>query len=119
MWKFALRNTQRQIVNVDLKCLTCNQSLKETTEVAKTEQRKLLEKSIDEKLAGYILEPRHPKQRALWFDKVLGSNLSNKEELIKQIILDPAKLRPVRIDDYGITYEQLAVITGGNGRKLD
>ncbi len=92
---------------------------RETVEALELAQQKLIKESVEEKLTRYLLDPDHPKQKAKWFESVLGFTLDNKEQLARQIKLDPKNLRPSQSGDWGIMYEQVTKIVGANGRELE
>jgi hypothetical protein len=86
---------------------------------AELAQQKLIADSVEEKLTRYLLEPSHRRQKAKWFESVLGFTLENRDQLAKQIKLDPKYLRPSQSNDWGIMYEQPTTIIGANGRVLE
>ncbi len=92
---------------------------REAIEALEIAQQKLIKDSVEEKLTRYLLDPEHPRQKAKWFESVLGFTLENKEQLARQIKLDPKNLRPSQSSDWGIMYEQTAKIEGANGRVLE
>ncbi len=77
--------------------------------------------SILYKLETYTLNQFHPEggQKANWFARALGFTPANKELLARQIIFDPKKAEPVRINEFGIIYLQYATIVGANGRIIE
>jgi filamentous hemagglutinin len=79
------------------------------------------QKSVDEKLEKYLLNKDHPvgKDKAEWFDKALGYNKSNMDDLSKQIQFDPSKAIPTQLTEYGQKFNQIIPITGANGRIID
>jgi hypothetical protein len=93
--------------------------MKEIRTATERAQDELTKKSVDHKLTTYTLNPDQEMQKHKWFEKALGFNLSNKEKLAEQIVLDQSKLRPIRIDPWGIMYEQLITITGANNRVIE
>jgi hypothetical protein len=91
----------------------------EQREALEIAQQKLIAESVDEKLTNYLLDPNHPRQKAKWFESVMGFTLENKEQLARQIKLEPKYLRPSQTNDWGIMYEQPTTIVGANGRVLE
>lgn len=91
----------------------------EQREALEIAQQKLIAESVDEKLTNYLLDPSHPRQKARWFESVMGFTLENKDQLARQIKLDPKYLRPSQTNDWGIMYEQPTTIIGANGRVLE
>jgi hypothetical protein len=72
-----------------------------------------------QKLTEYALNPEHPVggNKAIVFDKALGYNQSNANDLMKQIYnkLPTSESIPGKIDSYGQRYTVDISITGPNG----
>jgi hypothetical protein len=99
--------------------LESESSMKEIRTARELAQAELTKKSVEYKLTTYCLNPSQEMQKHRWFESALGFNLENKEKLAVQIVLDQAKLTPIRIDPWGIMYEQPVTITGANKRVLE
>jgi hypothetical protein len=93
--------------------------IRETIEALEIAQQKLIAESVEEKLTKYLLEPSHRRQKAKWFESVLGFTMENRDQLARQIKLEPKYLRPSQSNDWGIMYEQPTTIIGANGRVLE
>lgn len=80
-------------------------------------QRAVIQK---EKITGYVLNKQHKTgmDKAIAFEKALGYNIDNADDLIKNIYqnlsLYPAKLRPKT--QYGQPFEVIMKLTGPNGK---
>jgi filamentous hemagglutinin len=76
--------------------------------------------NLESKLSGYLLDPVHPQNqtKANWFSQALGFDQSNWQGLAKQLYFDPATAVPIKITQYGQTFEQLIPITGANGKTI-
>ncbi|WP_262264827.1 hemagglutinin repeat-containing protein [Pantoea dispersa] len=77
--------------------------------------------SIDNKLANYLLAKNHPVggSKAEWFDKALGFNKGNSNDLSKQIVFNPNNAVKTSETQHGVKYDQVISITGANGRIID
>jgi hypothetical protein len=81
---------------------------------------KTIRQSIFYKLETYTLNPDHPRGRdkAKWFDRVLGFTLNNKEELAQQIIFDQKTAVALENNQFGQMYLQYVTIHGANDRII-
>ncbi|MBL9023444.1 MAG: RHS repeat-associated core domain-containing protein, partial [Myxococcales bacterium] len=79
------------------------------------------EASVKEKLTRYLLNPEHPVggPKAKWFKEALGFEVSNADELAKQIVFDESKAVQTGVTQHGTKYNQVISITGANGRVID
>ncbi|MDI3329036.1 MAG: hypothetical protein QJR06_10810 [Alicyclobacillaceae bacterium] len=79
------------------------------------------ERSVQSKLEQYLLNPDHPigGSKANWFQKALGFNRDNMDELAKQIKFNPNTAVETGVTQYGIKYNQVINILGANGRRID
>ena len=80
------------------------------------------ELSVESKLANYLLNPNHAgggASKAEWFEKALGFNLKNSEELASQIVFDAKKAVQTSVTQYGTKFNQTISIAGANGRTID
>jgi hypothetical protein len=83
---------------------------------------RLSAESVENKLAGYLLNPAHAgagASKAKWFEEALGFNKSNMHDLAKQIVFDEVKATPTIITQFGQKFNQVISITGVNGRVID
>lgn len=80
-----------------------------------TEQKK----AIASKFTDYALNPEKDKNKALAFEKALGYNKDNVDDLIGQIRYNLPFYNSVEKGDkgYGMTYEVVMDITGPNGKQ--
>lgn len=95
-------------------------------EVEKVSERiagssKLTQESINSKLDGYLLNKEHPigGSKAKWFEKALGFNKNNSQQLSSQIIFDKSKAVQTAVTEYGTKYSQIIPIKGVNGKIID
>ncbi len=81
----------------------------------------LTQESINSKLDGYLLNKEHPVggSKANWFDKALGFNRNNSQQLSKQITFDKSTSVQTSVTDYGTKYSQIIPIKGVNGKIID
>ncbi|MBO0470074.1 hypothetical protein JZO66_05930 [Enterococcus sp. DIV0242_7C1] len=81
----------------------------------------LTQESINSKLDGYLLNKEHPVggSKANWFDKALGFNRNNSQQLSKQITFDKSTAVQTSVTDYGTKYSQIIPIKGVNGKIID
>lgn len=74
----------------------------------------------NEKIEGYALNKDHPKggPKAIAFEKFLGYNVSNKEQLVAEIRrgISKYKSNPRKATKYGIPYSSTMRMKGANGR---
>jgi hypothetical protein len=80
------------------------------------------ELSVESKLANYLLNPNHAgggASKAEWFEKALGFNLKNSEELASQVVFDAKKAVQTSVTQYGTKFNQTISIAGANGRTID
>lgn len=74
----------------------------------------------DAKISGYALNKTHPigKNKAIAFEKYLGYNVSNKEELLQEVYegLKRYKCSKRAVTQYGQPYEVAMVVKGANGK---
>jgi len=98
--------------------LALDSSMKEIRTATELAQEELTRKGVDYKLTTHSLNPNQETQKYKWFESALGFNLGNKDKLAAQIVLDRAKLSPIRIAPWGIMYEQPITITGANDRVI-
>ena len=117
--KVAKQMGLEQLTEAELKVLSIERRIEKVGEALELAQDKLTRESVDEKLTRYLLDPGHPRQKSIWFEKVLGFTLENKEQLANQIRFDQKLARPSRSTAWGITYEQPTTIVGANGRTLE
>ncbi|MBP9811723.1 hypothetical protein KBF38_25710 [bacterium] len=117
--KVAKQMGLEQLTEAELKALSIERRIEKVGEALELAQDKLTRESVDEKLTRYLLDPGHPRQKSIWFEKVLGFTLENKEQLANQIRFDQKLARPSRSTAWGITYEQPTTIVGANGRTLE
>ncbi len=96
-----------------------NTEVLKAQEVMELAQQKAIKESVKDKVENYLLSPTQKNERYKWFDKALGFTLENKEDLIRQIVFDQAKLRPARSGDFGLVYEQVGSLRGANGKILE
>jgi hypothetical protein len=77
--------------------------------------------NLQSKLQGYLLDPAHPQNqaKAVWFDKALGFNKENWQDLASQIKFDKATAIQTKVTQYGTTYEQVIPIVGKNGNVIN
>ena len=77
--------------------------------------------NLESKLKGYLLNPAHPQNqtKAEWFDKALGFNQTNWQELASQLHFDTSRATATKTTPYGQTFEQTIPLTGANGRTID
>ena len=78
-------------------------------------------KSVEDKLAKYLLNPNHPvgASKAKWFKEALGFNQENADVLAKQIVFDPKTAIQTAVTEYGTKFNQVIPITGANGKVID
>lgn len=95
-------------------------------EVEKVSERiagssKLTQESINSKLDGYLLNKDHPigGSKAKWFEKALGFNKNNSQQLSSQIIFDKSKAVQTAVTEYGTKYSQVIPIKGVNGKIIE
>lgn len=95
-------------------------------EVEKVSERiagssKLTQESINSKLDGYLLNKDHPigGSKAKWFEKALGFNKNNSQQLSSQIIFDKSKAVQTAVTEYGTKYSQVIPIKGINGKIIE
>ena len=76
--------------------------------------------SVVDKLERYLLNPDHPVggPKAMWFERALGYNQSNLQQLAKQIIFDESRATVTDVTKYGIKYNQTIEIIGANGKVI-
>lgn len=86
-----------------------------------TGNTKLTQESINSKLDGYLLNKEHPVggSKASWFEKALGFNKNNSQQLNSQIIFDKSKAVQTAVTEYGTKYSQIIPIKGVNGKIID
>jgi hypothetical protein len=86
-----------------------------------TGNAKLTQESINSKLDGYLLNKEHPVggSKANWFEKALGFNKNNSQQLSSQIIFDKSKAVQTAVTEYGTKYSQIIPIKGVNGKIID
>ncbi|MFT8349081.1 DUF6883 domain-containing protein [Clostridium saccharoperbutylacetonicum] len=86
-----------------------------------SEAERLSQESVVDKLDRYLLNKEHPvgKSKAEWFDKALGFNKSNLNDLSKQIVFDENKAVQTAVTEFGTKYNQVITITGTNGKSID
>lgn len=74
----------------------------------------------DAKITGYALNKNHPKgkDKAIAFEKSLGYNISNKDELLREVLegLEKYKCSKRAETQYGVPYEVAMIIKGANGK---
>ncbi|MDW5524976.1 T7SS effector LXG polymorphic toxin [Carnobacterium maltaromaticum] len=80
----------------------------------------LTQNSVNSKLKGYLLNKEHPVggSKANWFEKALGFNQTNSNQLSNQIKFDQSKATQTAITDYGVKFSQIIPITGPNGKTI-
>ena len=95
--------------------------VKKLSKEAIEEIAELTAKSVDDKLARYLLNTGHEigRHKAKWFEKALGFTKDNASDLAKQIRFDPKKATQIGTNQFGTKYNQVIRITGANGRKID
>ena len=81
----------------------------------------LSELSVEEKLAGYLLNTEHTvgAAKAAWFEKALGFTQANSAGLAKQLVFDASKAVETGVTQYGTKYNQIISVTGANGRVIN
>jgi|GEM_PF-4230754 RHS repeat-associated protein len=77
--------------------------------------------SVQDKVTRYLLNPDHLTggTKANWFNKALGFNLSNKNDLVKQVVFDINKAVETGTTEFGTQYNQTISIKGANGKTID
>jgi len=78
--------------------------------------------SVESKLSNYLLNSEHPtggSDKAKWFEKALGFNKSNMDELASQIVFDPKSAVMTEVTPYGTKFDQFISIEGVNGRVIE
>lgn len=77
--------------------------------------------SIEEKLAGYLLNVDHAvgASKAKWFEQELGFTQSNSAGLAKQLVFDSGKAVQTAVTEYATKFNQVIKVTGANGRIID
>ena len=77
--------------------------------------------NLQSKLQGYLLDPAHPQNqtKAVWFEKALGFNKDNWQNLASQLKFDQATATQTKIGQYGTTYEQVIPVAGANGNTVN
>ena len=83
--------------------------------------RALTNASVNDKLRRYLLNPDHAigADKAKWFEKALGFNRANSDDLAKQIVFDPNTAVQTAISEHGTKFNQVIPITGANGKTID
>lgn len=82
---------------------------------------RLSQGSVVDKLDRYLLNKEHPVggSKAEWFDKALGFNKDNLNDLAKQIVFDESKAVQTGVTEFGTKYNQVINVTGANGKNID
>lgn len=70
--------------------------------------------SVEEKLAGYLLNAEHAvgASKAKWFQQALGYTQANSAGLAKQLVFDPGKAVQIAVTQYGTKFNQVIKATG-------
>ncbi|WP_185347969.1 DUF6883 domain-containing protein [Listeria immobilis] len=94
---------------------------KSTKKASGAKNAQLTQESINSKLDGYLLNKEHPVggSKANWFEKALGFNKSNSQQLSSQIIFDKSKAVQTAVTEYGTKYSQIIPIKGVNGKVIN
>jgi HK97 family phage prohead protease len=77
--------------------------------------------NLRHKLQKYLLDPDNPKNqgKADWFERALGFNQNNWEDLANQLYFDPLTADLKRETVWGERFNQWIRVTGVNGRVID
>ncbi|MFD2581590.1 DUF6443 domain-containing protein [Pedobacter vanadiisoli] len=77
--------------------------------------------SVEEKLAGYLLNAEHAvgASKAKWFQQALGYTQANSSGLAKQLVFDSGKAVQTAVTQYGTKFNQVIKVTGANGRTIE
>lgn len=77
--------------------------------------------NLRDKLHAYLLDPEHPQNRgkAVWFQKALGFDKNNWEDLASQLYFDEWTAVLEKNTPDGQFYKQDVRVTGPNGRTID
>ncbi|WP_199141897.1 DUF6883 domain-containing protein [Pedobacter sp. ASV12] len=77
--------------------------------------------SVEEKLAGYLLNAEHAvgASKAKWFQQALGYTQVNSAGLAKQLVFDSSKAVQTAVTQYGTKFNQVIKVTGANGRIIE
>lgn len=72
-------------------------------------------------LESYLLDSTHPQNqgKANWFNRTLGFDQSNWQDLASQLRFDPATAVSTKTTPCGQTFEQTIPITLANGKTID
>jgi hypothetical protein len=78
-------------------------------------------RNLEDKLKRYLLEPEHPENqgKAVWFQKALGFDRNNWQDLASQLHFDESKAIFQKTTPWGNRYSQHIPIIGPNGRTID
>ncbi|WP_392553091.1 hypothetical protein RHO14_04300 [Orbus wheelerorum] len=107
--------------NIDTKSTDSAILFKEGMIVSKIINSIETQASVDRKLTTYLLEKTHPVggSKADWFDKALGFNKSNSDQLSKQIVFDIDRSVQTGTTEFGTKYNQVIKLNGANGKQID
>src|SRR5207244_3400648 len=77
--------------------------------------------NLQDKLHGYLLDPDHEQNqgKAIWFQKALGFDKNNWQQLASQLYFDESTAVFQKITPHGRFYQQEIPITGPNGRTIN